>query len=62
MLPRDNKYGTWPRSGEIDLMESRGNLHVEQGGVNRGVNHVASTLHWGPDSGHNRYYKTHGEQ
>ena len=25
MMPKDDKYGVWPRSGEIDLMESRGN-------------------------------------
>jgi beta-glucanase (GH16 family) len=24
MLPRDWHYGGWPRSGEIDIMESRG--------------------------------------
>ena len=24
MLPRDNHYGGWPRSGEIDMMESKG--------------------------------------
>ena len=25
MLPVNNTYGPWPMSGEIDLMESRGN-------------------------------------
>lgn len=25
MLPTDNEYGPWPVSGEIDIMESRGN-------------------------------------
>ena len=25
MLPTDNQYGDWPASGEIDIMESRGN-------------------------------------
>ena len=25
MLPVNNTYGPWPLSGEIDLMESRGN-------------------------------------
>lgn len=25
MLPKDNAYGQWPASGEIDIMESRGN-------------------------------------
>ena len=27
MLPRHNEYGEWPASGEIDIMESRGNLN-----------------------------------
>lgn len=25
MMPEDNVYGTWPASGEIDLMEAKGN-------------------------------------
>ena len=25
MLPAHNEYGQWPASGEIDIMESRGN-------------------------------------
>ena len=25
LLPRDNQYGGWPASGEIDIVESRGN-------------------------------------
>lgn len=31
MMPTDNKFGGWPRSGEIDIMEGRGNTpdHVE---------------------------------
>lgn len=43
MLPRDNKYGGWPMSGEIDIMESRGNRKFG----NLGVEHMGSTLHWG---------------
>jgi len=62
MLPRDWSYGGWPRSGEIDIMESRGNTYAGSGGVNHGVNEVSSTLHWGPDAGQNRYYKTHAEK
>ena len=48
MLPRDNAYGTWPLSGEIDIMESRGNVNLMQNGVNIGAEHVGSTLHFGP--------------
>lgn len=25
MMPEDSVYGVWPRSGEIDIAESRGN-------------------------------------
>ncbi|XP_078332515.1 beta-1,3-glucan-binding protein-like [Crassostrea virginica] len=59
MLPRDNHYGGWPRSGEIDMMESKGNLRAVEGGSDHGVSYIASTLHWGPDYQHNAYYLTH---
>ncbi|KAJ6524280.1 glycoside hydrolase family 16 protein [Mycena vulgaris] len=45
MLPVDSAYGPWPRSGEIDIVESRGN------GIrytNRGANYVQGALNWGP--------------
>lgn len=58
LLPRDQQYGLWPASGEIDIMESRGNVNFpkEQGG---GVSSFASTLHWGPDFFQNRFLMTH---
>jgi len=56
MLPKSDSYGGWPKSGEIDIMESRGN----QGDI--GVGSVASTLHWGPDFNNNRYTMTTGAQ
>ena len=32
LLPRDWVYGDWPRSGEIDMMESRGTyLYIKLG-------------------------------
>jgi len=54
MLPRSNHYGGWPRSGEIDIMESRGGVG------DYGVGSVFSTLHWGPDFNNNRFSKTTG--
>ncbi|KAI0646076.1 concanavalin A-like lectin/glucanase [Trametes meyenii] len=45
MLPKDNKYGAWPLSGEIDLMEARGNAPSYPG---QGVNFVRSSLNYGP--------------
>ena len=43
MYPKSHTYGGWPRSGEIDIMESRGNRHYG----NLGVDHMGTTLHWG---------------
>ncbi|XP_053401685.1 beta-1,3-glucan-binding protein-like isoform X2 [Mercenaria mercenaria] len=59
MMPKTSKYGGWPASGEIDIMESRGNLVA---GDKHGVTEVGATLHWGPDSGQNRFLSTHGTQ
>lgn len=46
-MPTQWKYGGWPLSGEIDLVESRGNLKYGTKGQS-GVQHVGSTLHFGP--------------
>ncbi|CRK95824.1 CLUMA_CG009276, isoform A [Clunio marinus] len=48
LMPKNNVYGTWPSSGEIDLMESRGNRRLFEGDVNVGVERSGSTLHFGP--------------
>jgi len=58
LLPAYNEYGQWPASGEIDIMESRGNDASYPSGGN---DKFASTLHWGPDWAHNAYMKTHEE-
>ncbi|KAF4610231.1 hypothetical protein D9613_010576 [Agrocybe pediades] len=47
MLPQDNFYGPWPVSGEIDILEARGN------GISypsQGSNFVRSSLNYGPFS------------
>ena len=41
LLPQSNVYGTWPRSGELDLMEM----------VGHEPNKVHGTLHYGPGPG-----------
>ncbi|KAJ3309534.1 hypothetical protein HDV04_005974, partial [Boothiomyces sp. JEL0838] len=56
MMPTDNKYGIWPVSGEIDLLEGRGNAASYPYG---GVNQFGSTLHWGTDYRNNRFPLTH---
>ncbi|KAK6338649.1 hypothetical protein TWF696_009460 [Orbilia brochopaga] len=55
MLPQDSVYGIWPASGEIDIMESRGNNYDYPEG---GVNSFASALHWGPYSHTDAYLQT----
>lgn len=49
LLPRHWTYGDWPRSGEIDLLESHGNLNLtNQNGHQIGVQRVTAGLHFGP--------------
>ena len=55
LLPENEAYGNWPASGEIDIMESRGNdASCAAGGHNK----FASTLHWGPAWDSNKYELT----
>ncbi|CAK7274279.1 hypothetical protein SEPCBS119000_006087 [Sporothrix epigloea] len=55
MLPVKDVYGAWPASGEIDLMESRGNNHTYNAGGN---NIMSSTLHWGPAPSYDAWWRT----
>jgi len=49
----------WPACGEIDVMESRGNRDLRDGGGNSvGVDVIASTMHWGPDFNNNNWWRT----
>ncbi|KAK4685148.1 protection of telomeres protein 1, partial [Tremellales sp. Uapishka_1] len=57
MLPVNNTYGPWPRSGEIDIMEGRGNNASYSA---RGVDYAQSSLHWGPTTILDRLYLTWG--
>ncbi|HMR92354.1 MAG TPA: family 16 glycosylhydrolase [Chitinophagaceae bacterium] len=45
MLPQENKYGGWPTSGEIDIMEM----------VGHEGNRTHGTLHFGPGPGSTQY-------
>jgi hypothetical protein len=49
MLPAGVEYGQWPTSGEIDIMESRGNLQYTLDGENIGAEQYGVTLHYGID-------------
>ncbi|KAF1992474.1 glycoside hydrolase family 16 protein [Aulographum hederae CBS 113979] len=58
MMPNDDIYGTWPRSGEIDIVESKGN-HGDD--YPDGRDSVVSALHWGPVAEKDAFYKTSGK-
>lgn len=59
LMPAYNTYGTWPASGEIDLVESRGNRNMLNNGVNIGTQEAASTLHYGPYPALNGWERAH---
>jgi len=48
MLPTNSTYGAWPMSGEIDIVESRGNGPRYTA---RGSNYVQGSLNFGPIPG-----------
>ncbi|KAI5476026.1 hypothetical protein MNV49_000498 [Pseudohyphozyma bogoriensis] len=58
LLPVNNVYGAWPKSGEIDIYESMGNPVT--GRYQNYVNSAQSILHWGPAADLDRYYFTKG--
>ena len=49
LLPKYDTYGEWPRSGEIDMVEARGN----------DPSSVSSALHWGEDLQTDAYRLAH---
>lgn len=55
LMPTSSRYGSWPRSGEIDMMESIGNVNVFENGVDIGAAQFGTTLHFGPDAERNAY-------
>ncbi|KAL9630233.1 MAG: hypothetical protein Q9164_006524 [Protoblastenia rupestris] len=55
MLPVNTTYGEWPKSGEIDIMESRGNNWTYAQGGN---NIMSSALHWGPNQANDAWWRT----
>lgn len=56
LMPTQHEYGGWPRSGEIDLFETRGNSHFKgQDGKDAGIQQMCSTLHFGPNARHDGF-------
>ncbi|KAH7316588.1 glucan 1,3-beta-glucosidase [Stachybotrys elegans] len=59
MLPVTDTYGPWPASGEIDIVESRGNNWT----YGQGGNDIASSaLHWGPDPANDAWWRTNNKR
>ncbi|TQV91063.1 secreted glucosidase [Cordyceps javanica] len=59
MMPERDAYGAWPRSGEMDIMEARGNDAAYKGGNGaRGRDWYSSALHWGPTPRTDAYWRT----
>lgn len=58
MMPQDSVYGDWPKSGEIDIAESRGN---DARTYDMGDNIVSSALHWGTATLNDRWRMSYGE-
>ncbi|KAK6172293.1 hypothetical protein SNE40_015984 [Patella caerulea] len=56
MMPRAGKYGGWPRSGEVDMMEATCNevMHWNNG-QKIGVQRVTSSIHLGPNPSGDRH-------
>ena len=59
LMPAYNSYGTWPASGEIDLVESRGNRNMFHNGEHIGTQEAGSTLHYGPYPALNGWERAH---
>lgn len=59
MMPVTETYGPWPASGEIDILESRGNNYTYAQGGN---NIVSSALHWGPDPANDAWWRTNNKR
>lgn len=56
MMPSINKYGPWPQSGEIDIVESKGNPAKKRSDYT--TNQFRSSMHWGEYLAHIRFWAT----
>ncbi|XP_064620833.1 beta-1,3-glucan-binding protein-like [Lineus longissimus] len=63
LLPKREVYGKWPASGEIDMVEARGNGNLkDSNGKSVGADQVGSTMHWGPYWPQNAWPRTHASK
>lgn len=57
LMPAHDHYGTWPSSGEIDMMESRGNnADYIFDGSSKGNDMFSSCFHFGPTWNKDTYF------
>lgn len=59
MLPTNNEFGSWPASGEIDIVESYG--QASDGTCSYSNSQFGSTLHFGPSWQYDPYDLAHGD-
>ena len=63
MMPKHNTYGEWPTSGEIDIMEARGNAphYKRQNNESLGYDTYGAACHWGAqhESAYKLTHRTH---
>ena len=62
LLPEHQAYGKWPASGEIDIIEARGNQAYTCDGQELGIRCAGSALHYGPYWAMDHYYSQTGEK
>ena len=46
-MPATKQYGTWPLSGEIELVRVNGNRHINCSNLLSGIKVASSNLQWG---------------
>lgn len=58
------KYGRWPRSGEMDIVETTSNRELEfrRTGLPAGIQRAGATLHWGLGRPENRWDRTYAHR
>ena len=61
LMPTNNAFGAWPRSGEIDMVEIRSNDDINCHGKQKGNTLMGATVHFGLNATTDKWRKTHYE-
>ena len=60
LMPKDNVYGPWPKSGQIVLIEARGNRNLHDvDEESHGIDRMTTTVHYGPSYDLNAWENMH---